>query len=118
MNVLAAARGGGQRPAIDVGDEDVLVPAAVGGVGDRLTLCTPRGEDVEEATDRHPLDVFPVVIGDIQLLDRAVVDGSHDPLLVPVGREREPGSCDTPKTALMSVDLVRKLVCVEAGIAR
>ena len=74
-----------QRALINIRDEDLRLDAAVGRVGNRTPVRRPGRIDVQRHLRRDPPLVFAVVIGDVDLLDAALLDRvrsscrRHDP---------------------------------------
>ena len=90
--------------------------APVRGVGDRLAVARPHRVDVQRAVHRDPARVGAVVVGDVDLLDPAVVDRALHPLAVAIGREGELGPGDAGQVALLLVDLVGDRVREDARV--
>ena len=63
-----------------------------------------------DLADRDAPLVLAVVVGDVDLLDAAVLDGAGHPLAVAIGVEGQLGPRDAAQRALLLVDLVG-IVC-------
>ncbi len=99
-------------------DEDVRLAAPPRDVRDRSGVGRPRRKSIQRAAGRDPPLVLAVVVGDVDLLDRAVLNGAGQPLAVAIGRIRQLGARDAHQRALLQEDLVRNRVRVLARIGR
>ena len=100
--------------AVDQGQEDVRVAAAVRGVGDRAGVGRPARRDVQLPVGRDPPLVGAVVIRDVDLLHFPVLHRADHPLAIPdrrgvgclpEGRGLREGQAELGRVALVSDEL-------------
>ena len=89
-----------ERALVDVRDEDVRLPAAVRRVGDRAPSGDQVGVMFSDLLDGDAPLILAVVVGDVDLLDAAVLDGAGHPLAVAIRVERELRPRDAAQRAL------------------
>ena len=93
-------------------------PAAIRRVGDRPAVGRPGRVDVQRALRRDAPLVLAVVVGDVDLLDAAVLDRAGHPLAVAIGVERQLRARDAAQRPLLLVDVVGDRVRVEPRVRR
>ena len=102
---------------VDERDEERGEAPRVRRVRDGAAVGRPGRRDVERAVDGDAPLVRAVVVGDVDLLDVAILDRVGDLLAVAIRGERQLRARDAAQRALLLVDLVGHRVRVGARVA-